>query len=154
MNIKRKRVNKANSSEQKWIWGVVLIFFGVCFILITSIATPWLNDLQVETLTWPSVEGKIVVSELLSRYDPLEEEPDKQWDYKVDIVFQYTVSATAYNNSDLYYRAGTGSDWGTEVDTFEWRLLTQYPVNSTVTVYYNPDNPDESCLIPGIDPQN
>ena len=91
---------------------------------------------------------------MISRYDPLEEEYDERWEYMVDIVYQYTVGAHTYNDSDLYYRAGSGSEWGTEVDDYEWALLAQYPVNSTVTVYYNPDNPDQSCLIPGINPQN
>lgn len=64
--------------------------------------------------------------------------------YFPDITYRYTVGGREYINNRYAQRPSLINRQG-----IIQRILDKYPVNSTVTVYYNPDNPQESYLAKG-----
>jgi hypothetical protein len=97
----------------------------------------------MSSFNWPSVEAKVTHSEVgeligktnrgrtVTRHFP-------------DIQFEYTVDGTKYTGT----RVGLGRDWsksGMNESTASG-FVTQYPVDSTVSAFYNPGKPDESLL--------
>ena len=144
---------KKNSKNEMQLWGVITVilalFFALSPILIFDIAAK-----QRNTLGWPSVEGEIIVCEIDHRYNKYADRVDERDEYRIDLIYQYVVNTTVYDNFNVYFMGGTGSYWNHELNSYDWSLLANYPVGSNVTVYYDPENPEDSCLIPGEDPDN
>ena len=133
-------------------YGVVFIVFALIFAL-APIGVFKILSMQRETLSWPTVEGTVIVCEIEHRVNE-HADHDEEDEYRIDLVYQYTVDNETYEGSNVYYWSGTGSDWDHELDSYEWSLLRDYPVGSNVTVFYNPDNPERSCLIAGENPED
>ena len=133
-------------------YGVVFIVFALIFAL-APIGVFKILSMQRETLSWPTVEGTVIVCEIEHKVNEYADH-DEQDEYRIDLVYQYTVDNGTYEGSNVYYWSGTDSDWDHELNSYEWSLLRDYPVGSNVTVFYNPDNPERSCLIAGENPRD
>jgi len=80
---------------------------------------------------WPTVEGKVVSSELPS----LLEEGGTTW--KPVIVYGYVVNGTSYLSSRVQFM-NVVSGSSTFCDPLGKSILEKYPVGKTVAVHYNP----------------
>jgi hypothetical protein len=69
----------------------------------------------------------------------------KNTTYSPNIKYTYTVAGKAYSGDR--YRFGTGSS----NDSSARRIVDEHPVGKQVPVYYNPDDPAEALLQPGLD---
>ena len=87
-----------------------------------------------KTLRWPTVEGAIEQSAPTSEAD----------DLLPHILFSYTVVAYTYQRT-LEFPDGTNPS--PELAT---SYAKKYPVGAKVSVYYNPDQPDQATLEPGL----
>ncbi len=83
---------------------------------------------------WPSIEGEIVKSRRgLGRNDPLP-----------DIEFRYTVQGRTYAKTQEFSADLTPDEEFTD------NFLKKYPVGTSVTVYYDPYDPEQATLEKGF----
>jgi len=61
--------------------------------------------------------------------------------YSAVITYRYAVNGQNYT-SDRYWYAGSGSGYQSDAQN----TVNRYPAGAQVTVYYNPDKPDEAVL--------
>jgi Protein of unknown function (DUF3592) len=90
-------------------------------------------QLGKESLSWPSVKGSIVHSYLRKHGE------QNRVSYTAEIRYRYKVNGSDYVSDQLWYGAGQGAAGNVQV----------YPLRKEVTVYYQPDDPPESVLVPG-----
>ena len=147
--MKLKEWYERNYEKFWWVFGIVvaLIFATIPPFFVFDTLTK-----QRSTTSWPSVDGKIIVCEVIERYNEHYDGGEGRDEYMVDFTYQYTVNSVVYENFDVYYTSGTGSSWSGELPEHDNYLLQTYPVNRTVIVYYNLENPQQSCLITGASP--
>lgn len=97
--------------------------------------------------SWPSVEGKITRAQIVPR-EVVRAKKQKVVLYDAAIAYSYTVAGHEYTSEKVR------TDLQAQPHTAEAeRLIELYPVGRSVTVHYNPANPDDSLLEPGSDPQ-
>ncbi len=91
--------------------------------------------------SWPTTTGTVVSSDVKSP-------SGKATKYIAEITFTYTVNGREYRSDNFMATAARGtSQWAREV-------VEQHPVNSEVTVHYNPDAPDGAVAEPGLQSDN
>jgi len=96
-----------------------------------------------ESATWPSVSGKIVRSELEKRTstEGTGNNKRKVTYHAAVIEYTYCVEDTPYNS----YRVAFGG----QDRSHSSELVSTYPKDKSVDVFYNPENPEEAVLEPG-----
>lgn len=107
------------------------------FIIAGFIATLWGWSIIAKarkTRRWPMVEGAIEQSAPMSETD----------DLLPHILFSYTVGMRTYQHVLGF---PDGANPSPELAT---RYTGKYPVGAKVPVYYNPDQPDQATLEPGL----
>ena len=116
---------------------------GILLIILASLAGLFLtyfatnNALNAsKTKSWPTAEGTIVTSEITRSASR----------YVLHIVYTYTVDDTEYSSEKI--GLNNYAQYKKKVDAES--AIEQFPLNSKVTVYYNPDKVDEAILKPGI----
>ncbi|MAT13862.1 MAG: hypothetical protein CMJ46_01170 [Planctomyces sp.] len=93
---------------------------------------------SLNSKTWPSVRGTIVESYIYTHKD------DGEISYSAEIAYAYRVGKTRYTGERLTAFSTTSSrKEGAE------KLVETYPVGKRLDVFYNPDKPKDSVLIPG-----
>lgn len=90
---------------------------------------------------WPTTTGTVVSSQVLSP-------SGKANKYIAEITYTYSVDWKEYRSKNYKATAARGtSTWARE-------LVEQHPVNSTVTVHYNPKDPGDALVEPGLQSDN
>ncbi|CAN5429313.1 hypothetical protein BH10PLA2_BH10PLA2_33050 [soil metagenome] len=130
----------SGESRQHWHsrpgWGMVFCF--VPFLLVGAVAlllggrNAWLAQ---ECLTWPSISGVIVASEI--------EAHDEMTAAK--IRYEYVVEGKI-----LEGRAVSFGDVGSSDSSHAQAIVKKYPVGTQVSIFYEPSNPTRSVLEPGL----
>lgn len=69
--------------------------------------------------------------------------------WKPAIVYGYVVNGTSYLSSRVQFM-NVVSGSSTFRDSLAKNISEEYPVGKTVTVYYDPDNPEDAVLEPGV----
>ena len=125
----------AKTSAREWARGMVLgallwsLFVGaVCVVILRGAVR------QVISAGWPTADGKVTVSEVTG---------SKKNSWKVEYV--YSVAGQPYAGERFAYdpMPVQGRE---EVE----RHVAAYPAGAAVTVYYDPGNPGEAVLYPGL----
>jgi len=90
------------------------------------------------SLTWPTCTGTVTKSECrLSG--------GRRSSYMLEITYSYTVSEQEYTGNRYAFGNPSFSTYSDAKD-----IVDEYPVHSEVTVYYSPDHPEASVLMPGV----
>lgn len=97
-----------------------------------------------ESLNWPQVPGTITQAEIKKDYDT-DAEGFTTTSYVPEIQYQYQVGGKEFTNQRISFG---GTRTYSSIKKAE-EALSQYPVKSPVSVYYKPDNPEESVLVQG-----
>ena len=94
------------------------------------------RSMQVGTasLTWPRTRGRILTSEV---------KRGAKGGARADITYGYSVAGQSHTGSRVNSSLG-----GSNLNESS-RIVKANPVNSDVTVFYNPANPTEAVLEPG-----
>lgn len=123
--------------------GGLLSVFGVYFLLTAN-----------ESLSWPSVEGTIVQTEVRrdtrSRKGSAEPTLNTDVEYYVSVNYTYDVEGNSYVASR--YSLGQGDQVSRrykERSDAEAEAASRFPEGTTVTVHYDPEQPTEAVLAPG-----
>jgi hypothetical protein len=95
----------------------------------------------VASWRWPSVNGTIDNSSMSQRYD---HEGDMV--YQATIVYSYQVGNTEYQSSRIKMWRTLGGSHFDATKGFAKKQVAKYPVEKEVSVYYNPDKPENAVL--------
>lgn len=134
-------VKKVPISEPKKLagcTGIAAVLFGLPFFLLGCFFfyMIWIQPalLWRASKSWPSVQAKVVESrvEVHSGSDGST--------YSPEITYKYAVNGREYEN-DQYGLSefSTSGNWARNI-------VREHPVNSHVTIWYNPSDPGESML--------
>jgi hypothetical protein len=88
---------------------------------------------------WPTTSGK-VQSAGVQRYR------GEGISYGVNVGYTYTVAGVQYHSRRLEFGIQPETWWHAAAR----EAVSKYPIGSTVTVHYNPDNPKVAVLITGV----
>ncbi|MDP2653307.1 MAG: DUF3592 domain-containing protein [Candidatus Omnitrophota bacterium] len=122
-----------------------VIAFGFCSIfLIVGLAVMNMGFKQIQksklSMTWPTVEGVVSSSDMGRHRDS-----DRGTTYSADVTYRYVLEGTTYVSSKVRY-----GSLNTSNPADAQRVLNRYPVGTKVSVHFNPDDPYESVLEPGM----
>lgn len=124
--------------------GDMTFYLGILFLVLGCAVVLYVKYLQrkaKQSLSWPSVEGEIVHSEVVQKssgggvYST-------STTFRADVQYRYQVRARSYRGDKVC----VGIDIGTGSQDRAEERCARYQVNSPVTVYYNPGDPQEACL--------
>ena len=115
-------------------WMIVLVGSLTCYLGVEQIIG------GRESVNWPHVEGTVLHSNVQT-----EESDRRSISYHAKVTYAYSVQGRSYENA----RVGFG-DYGTGDTADAEEIVAKYPQSSTVTVFYNPNNPAEALLEPGL----
>lgn len=124
--------------------GVCFLFFVIgIFIMIAGIRN---RKKAEESTSWPSVKGTITRA-----WIEVQEHRDSDGDRTIRHYprweYEFVVSGMTYTGQNIDF-SGTQSSMSESKAREE---LEQYPLNSEVQVFYNPSNPEEAALEPGME---
>lgn len=91
--------------------------------------------------SWPSVEGKVTTSQLITDTDS-----DGVKTYKAGIAYEYSI----HGEMQKGVRVGF-SDYGSSNISHAQSILTKYPIGAQVDIYYNPKSVQMAVLEPGVE---
>ncbi len=113
------------------IMGVVILLFGIRQMRQASASQ-----------SWPAVSGVITVSALGKH---MGNERHDSPTYSADIRYDYMVDDASYVNGAVQFGQVNSSD-----PSGARAVLKRYAVGQAVEVYYNPANPAQAVLEPGL----
>ncbi|HSN93750.1 MAG TPA: DUF3592 domain-containing protein [Anaerolineaceae bacterium] len=93
-----------------------------------------------EALNWPKALGRVTHSEILRSESS--DEDGTSYSYTPHIEYEYQVSGQNYCNKQVVF----GGFSGTSSKKPAEKVVYKYPLNDSVSVYYNPANPNEAVL--------
>ena len=110
---------------------IVLMFDGM------TAKTLWK---QIASRSFASTSGNITHSEVKTRYGS-----KGSVSYSADLTYVYTVGSSRFTGKKLRFNSISSSD-----SAEAWKIVITHPEGSTIDVYYNPAQPEESLLFPGV----
>jgi len=133
------------SSNMIWIFCggffIFVFFVGGVAAIIFGIRN---RKKGTESQNWPKVMGKISRAEVLEELDT-DEEGFTSKSYKPEIEYQYGVGDEEFTSTKVSF--GGTRTYSSHKKAEE--SLINYPLNGSVSVFYNPQDPSESVLIQG-----
>ena len=120
--------------------GAIFALVGGAFLVFGTFDTIQANM----TKDWPTTEGQVVVSRVVSRIGNISDDGDSTA-YSPVIIYQYEIDGTKYI--------------GDQVSTYQLANQTAKTINQKfpigpVVVSYNPDKPEEAVLLTGLGTAN
>lgn len=96
---------------------------------------------SIMSKSWPTVQGTIVASNVSSRWNP--GGAKGFYTYYPIIRYKYKVNGSIYTNDRIsYHRKSSDRQWAN-------KIVAKYPKDSSVQVFYQLDDPQNSVLEPG-----
>ena len=126
--------------------GVFLVCFGLFWTAIVSVFDGFAGYSavnQFRALSFSTVTGVISSSKMTEQSD------SDGTTHGVDIRYHYEVDQHPYDGDRYRYAAGSSSD-----SAWAQKAVARYSEGSEVKVFYNPKDPSESVLSPGLDGAN
>jgi cytochrome c-type biogenesis protein CcmE len=121
-----------------WIW-VVIVTIVVATTLIG------LSKLS-SSRNWSATEGKVIsssVQELRRTNQMLINEGASNFEYKVNVQYEYSVNGQSYSNDVVFVGLPTIFDDKSDADN----IVAKYEGDKTIEVFYEPNNPQNAALI-------
>lgn len=92
--------------------------------------------------SWPFAKGKILSSEVESELSAMRFLRANFWLYKAKIEYEYSVGSQTHTGDTVCI----GGEINTSFPKRAEERCQRYPVGSEVNVYYDPLDPETSCL--------
>ncbi|MCK5519763.1 MAG: DUF3592 domain-containing protein [Candidatus Marinimicrobia bacterium] len=118
---------------------IAILFFtfpGI-FLLING-TKPILEARQ--SITWPTTEGKVFKSELVTHSSGGDENGETDTWEKAEISYQYQINGKQYSGEKISHFKTLYSN----VETLE-----KFPVEKKILLHYNPEKPEIAVVVPG-----
>lgn len=124
-------------------WMILLLLGGIFttigVVVGLLVGKPILDNARA-TEQWPQTEGEILESELRETSSD-----NGSTLYSAHVVYHYALDGGEFESNRVWY----GDSYSTSDRSEMFEIVKRFPVGETVTVYYSPDKPSESVLIPG-----
>lgn len=130
---------QSNSWVLYFIIIVCLIFFGIGIGMLVKLAKHY-GKLQ-QSKNWLSTNGKIISSDLDAQIST-DDDGYQTTTYLAKVFFTYEVNGNSYESDRVNF------DYGMRTSNVRkpQSVVEQYPTGSDVTVYYDPEDPQQSVL--------
>jgi len=124
----------------------VIIFFAV-FLIGVVVSGYGCRDTRSakESLYWPETPG-VVTASFVHEYTEID---DSEPAFTPRIGYLYTVDGKTYSNDLISFKINSMRIRSEKTKSWAETVISDYPVGSAVTVYYNPVNPQISVLQKG-----
>ena len=129
----------------------LVLIIGTCFVLV-GVATATFFTYRIyqgfSSNRWPFVIGELEstdLREMIYRGREVDGSADSASAWVVDFSYSYSVADRKYQGSRV-----TFSDGINKTSRALRKLQEKYRGKSLVEVYYNPANPGQSVLVPGV----
>lgn len=119
----------------------LLLFGSGTFMVIRGLGN---RKKGAASTTWPTANG-VITHAWVERETSEDEDGFTSTSYTPKWQYQFKLGGNTYNSEKISYSATTG--YGRQAKAQE--KLNQFPLNNQVKVYYDPNEPTESVLIPG-----
>ena len=130
-------LNDSSSGGLIPIWFFTIIWCTASFIATIIIGSGIIAD--IGTSNWEPVDGVVKSSGVSSSTDG-----EGGTTYCLYVSYQYTVNGKTYDGDRVSYSTENScNSWSKNADD-------DYPEGKEITVYYDPGNPSESVLQPGL----
>ncbi len=116
-----------------------LVFVGIGVSMLIKLVASFRKASQSKQ--WSTTKGEIISSELDAQTSA-DEEGNRSTTYIAQVFFRYQVGGLEYESSRINFNYGMR----TSNIRKQQSIVEQYPQGSAVTVFYDPDNPEESVL--------
>lgn len=116
-------------------------FFWSTLVLLFDGYLGWSLWNQVASRSYPRTTGQITHSEVTRHRGS-----KGGTTYGVDIWYRYAVNDRFYSGTRFRYNAGSSSDSG-----WARKAVAEHRVGSQAQVFYNPGDPQDALLSPGVD---
>ena len=130
-----------NRGEGTWAGLAIFWVFALVFCVAGAFVTVWVGGAitaDLGTADWTPVVGVVTDSGVETSSSD-----EGGTTYCLWVEYDYTIENRTYDGSTLSYsKEGNCDSWSSDADD-------DYPPGENVTVYVNPDNHDESVLLPG-----
>jgi len=125
---------------------ITTFILGIAFIVgawltYTNFSKPMAEEADA-TKSWPTAPGVITSSDIH------QSESDGTTMYSAEISYDFSVEDKPFSGSRITLNSGNSS---TSSITEVKKDLQKYPVDAAVTVYYDPELPNNAVLEPGAD---
>ena len=117
-------------------FGWLIVFFGLLMFGFGG----YMYRLGMISVSWPSVVGKITEAEVVRAGTSA---GSNSW--QPAITYVYDVNGVELKGNRIRI-----TDKSYPLPKLAEKVLLEYPIESEVTVFYNPDKPTTCVLIPGI----
>ncbi len=122
---------------------LILLLIGTVFTAIGLVVglvfgKPLLDKAKASE-EWPQTQGEILKSELR------DSRGSDGTMYAAHVAYRYALDGGEFESSRIWF----GGDYSTSDRSEMLEVVRKYPMGTGVPVYYSPDNPAESVLIPG-----
>lgn len=129
-------------------------FIGIGFLCLTNGYSMFDRQVKqihsaIDSVGWPSSKGTVIGSVIKSR--TIKTGESGRAEYKTEIRYEYAVHGRSYV-SDIYSLASSGYNFDTD-RSVAINLSERYPMGSKLDVHYNPMNPSEGLVQPGVEPR-
>lgn len=130
------------------IVGWVLMALGALFLGIGI----WMLATAYMSTSWPVVEGQVVESKVVTRIGQAGSTTQRHLEYSVEVVYQYEVDQNTHQASR--YSLGDGNTvvggYNDKSEARAWLKNSPFQQGHAVTVYVNPNDPNDTVLSAGI----
>jgi NADH:ubiquinone oxidoreductase subunit 3 (subunit A) len=129
--------------SNSWVFFLIilfcLVFIGIGVSMLIKLIANFRKANQSKQ--WSTTNGEIISSELDAQTST-DEEGNQSTTYIAQVFFRYQVGGLEYESGRINFNYGMR----TSNIRKQQSIVEQYPQGSTVTVFYDPDNPEESVL--------
>ena len=94
--------------------------------------------------SWPTTSGTVTLSSYY-RNDSRDSDGHTSITYGAKIHYKYQVDGTDYHGDRV-----SSLDYSSSNTKHVHSIMDRYPMGKEVTVHYNPDNPSDALLEPGV----
>ncbi|MCL1077088.1 DUF3592 domain-containing protein [Parashewanella spongiae] len=118
----------------------------VSLIFVTIYYSIFSIGRAVRTFFFPSVMGKIIESDVVSKVSDLNTEPNaRKQVYQTEILYKYNVDGKAYTSNKLSWH-----ELKSTIHSIHESELSDFEEGKLVKVYYNPKKPSVAVLKRGL----
>ena len=129
---RRRNSNPIGLAIGLLIIGIILFFVSIFMIMAGA-----------QSNSWAATDGIVTSTSIREKYDS----DDGDYTYYPEITYSFQVDGKTYTGDRW---DPTGIQSGSSIRSSAQNKIDKYPVGSTVTVYYDPNNPNKNALTKGV----
>lgn len=128
------------ATQMGWPFIIIYIALIICITYFGFISIPK----SFKTKNWIEVSGKVTDSHLV-KTQKTHRSGKRITAFSANIHYEYIIDGQTYSGSKNRF-----SERSLNGEKIKQTMLERFPIGATVPVYYNPNNPNESVLVKGL----